>query len=333
MNVWKLTAAGNLVCTEEELRPEEGKRRVRITKVFLNGEDAAIAKGERKVKYPLVPGRYAVGRLADEGGNALFPKNARVLLHSYLPAEDSGAEKRSFDEDDFRLAGRTSDGFLRDFVYAAEDEMTLLPDAVNDEKALLLYYVALAEATVDTLGVKRGEHIAVIGANLIGLFVSRLLIYRQAAPILIDPDKEKLEFAKSRGVYYTSLPGEELMELVGTVTGGRLADGAVFVASAGINDPSLPVRVCGAGRHIAVCGAGGELSLDLGGVTRKRLTVHGVPDGTEELETAINLIANKAVDLSAFHYVTHGADEIKEVLQGWDGHPHGVNDVCLIGLL
>ena len=50
MNVWKLTAAGNLVKQEEEPIPEEGKRRIRITKVFLNHEDGLLCKGRRKVK-------------------------------------------------------------------------------------------------------------------------------------------------------------------------------------------------------------------------------------------------------------------------------------------
>ena len=171
MNVWKLTAAGNLVKSEEELVPETGKRRVRITKVFVNHEDALLCRGKRKIKYPLVPGRFATGVIGDDG-SALFPKGTRVLIHSYLPAEDTGAEKRSFCEDDFRILGRTCDGFLRDFVYAREEELTLLPDSVNDEKALLLYCLALAQATVDTLDVKRGEHIAVVGADILGFFVS-----------------------------------------------------------------------------------------------------------------------------------------------------------------
>lgn len=333
MNVWRLTAAGNLMKTEEEAQPGENLRRVRVTKLFVNAEDAAILRGERHVKYPLVPGRFAVGMIADDGGSALFPKNARVLLHAYLPAEDTGVEKCSFFEEEFRIPGRTSDGYMRDFVFAAEENMTPLPDAVNDEKALLLSYVALAQATVDTLDVKRGEHIAVIGANLPGLLLSRLLIYRQAAPILIDSDRARLEFARSRGVYYTAPTDDQLMEFVGTVTGGRLADGVVFIPGAGLDDLELPLRVCAPGRHVALCGLGSDdLALDLNTVVRKGLTIHGVLDGTEELETAINLVANKAVDLSAFRFTMHSMADIDE-LCGTLGTNNAVDELDIINFI
>lgn len=335
MNVWKLTAAGNLVKSEEEIRPQPDKRRVRITKVYVNREDAILFSGKRKIRYPLIPGRYAVGIVYDDGGSPLFPKGARVLLHSHLPAEDTGVEKKSFSEDDFRLMGRTTDGFLRDFVYAREEEMTLLPDAVNDEKALLLYHLALAQATVDTLDVKRGEHIAVVGGDMLGIFVSRLLIYRQAAPILIDASRDRLDFARSRGVYYTSPTDESLMGLVGTVTGGRLADGVVFVTDAGEQDLSLAVSVCAPEKHIAFCGQDEEgHTLPLGEIIKKRLTVHGVPDGTENLEMAINLIANKSIDLSAFRFVTFGAEKLVPLLKELaEGPERPVNEVCIINMV
>ena len=334
MNVWKLTAAGNLVMAEEDLVPEEGKRRVRVTKVFVTHEDALLCRGKRKIRYPLIPGRFATGVISDEG-SALFPKGTRVLLHSYLPALDTGTQKRSFTEDDFRILGKTCDGFLRDFVYAGEDEMTLLPDSVNDEKALLLYHIALAQATVDALDVKRGEHIAVIGGDMLGFFVARLLIYRQAAPILIDSRRDRLDFARMRGVYYTSPTDGSLMGLVGTVTGGRLADGVVFVTDSGETDVSLAVAVCAQDKHLVFCGTGEDaFPLDIASVIKKRLSVHGVSDGTENLETAINLVANKSVDLSSFRFLTFRPDKMVSLLSELAEHPDRPSDeICIINLL
>lgn len=333
MNVWKVTTAGNPVKTEEETHIEEGKRRVRIKKVYVNREDTAIAKGLRKVKYPFIPGRFAVGQIADDGGSALFPKNARVLLHSFLPADETGVEKKSFIEDDFVIPGRTADGYLRDFVNAGEGCLTPIPDAVNDEKALLLPYVALAQATVDSLDVKRGEHIAVIGADLIGLFISRLLIYRQAAPILVDSRDDRLEYARSRGVYYTSRTDDGLMDLVGTVTGGRLADGVVFVTGSGETDISLALNVCAPEKNVVLCGTGGDaLQVDLDLLLRKRLTLRGVTDGTEELETAINLVANKAIDVNKFNYLIYGPDKIIPLLLSI-GKDRPVDEICVCNLV
>lgn len=316
MNVWRLTAANNLERFDEALRPEENKLRVRIKKVYLNSEDALVYCGQRKVKYPLVPGRYAVGIVADENGSAGFSKNTRVLLHNYLPAEDTGVEARTFTEDEFKICGLTEDGFLRDFVYVREEDMTALPDAVSDEKALLLPLLALSKATIETLGVTRGQHIAIIGANILGLFISKLLIYHQAAPLLIDHRKDRLDFARSMGVYYTSLNDEHLMNMVGTLTGGRLSDGAVYVPSAQTGCVDLALSVCAAGKHIAFSGhTAASAPVDMCEVIKKRLTLHGVCDGTDYIETAINLVASKAIDLSFFRTITVSEDEANTLLK------------------
>ena len=141
MNVWRLTAANTIGKEETEPVPEEGKRKIRITKVFVNRSDALLFSGAKKMRYPRIPGRFAVGLIADEG-SAHFPKGARVLLHTAFPAPCDGVEKRDFTEDDILLRGFTADGFLRDFIYVTEDELSLLPESVSDEKALLIQHIA-----------------------------------------------------------------------------------------------------------------------------------------------------------------------------------------------
>ena len=108
MNVWKLTAPGKLERTEaENPAREEGKVRVRVTKVFLNGTDAAIFRGAVETRRPIIPGRYAVGMVAEEGGVSYLPKGTRVLLHAVVEAPDTGTKPKNFAEDDFLLCGRT----------------------------------------------------------------------------------------------------------------------------------------------------------------------------------------------------------------------------------
>lgn len=202
MNVWKLTAANTMQKEAVEPVPEEGKRKIRITKVFVNRSDALLFSGA-KSEIPSHPGRFAVGLIADEGSTH-FPKGARVLVHTAFPAPTDGVEKRDYTEDDILLRGYTADGFLRDFIYVTEDELSLLPESVSDEKALLIQHIALANAAVEKLGLHRGEHVAVIGGSMLGIFICRLLIYRQISPILIDNDAKRIEFAKSCGIYYTA---------------------------------------------------------------------------------------------------------------------------------
>ena len=303
MNVWKLTGAGKLEKTESAIpEPVAGKIKVRVTKVLIGNSDAETYLSSSRIVHPLIPGQFAIGMIAEETENPLFPKGTRVVLHAFVPAPDGGTAKRDFTEDDIEICGQTKDGFLRDLVYLSPEEMTPLPDSVSDNQALLLHHVAFAQATVEALDAQKGQHIAVLGANILGMLVCQMLIYQQAAPVLIDSDAERLNFARNTGVYYSMLADESLVENVGTITGGRLADGAVYVTGASGNDAEIPFRVCARQARIVVSGqppCGVKLDLNL--ALRKQLSVDCISNCIEYLETAINLVANKAVSPERFH--------------------------------
>lgn len=318
MYEWKLTAPEKLERTETENPARaEGKVRVRVTKVFLNGTDAAIYRGTLDAPRPLIPGRYAVGLVAEDGSVSYLPKGTRVLLHSVTALPDSGTKAKNFAEDEFRLRGRTADGYLRDLVNLDPEDVTALPDSVSDEKALLLHHVALAKSAADKLGVKKGQHVAVVGANLLGLLLCQLLIYQQAAPILIDADPERLEFARSCGIYYTMAADENLLENVANVTGGRLVSGAVYMASTRRNDPTIPFTVCAQDANVVLCGFGENLTVDFALPFRKQLSVYCVTHRADNLEAAINLAVSGATDFSAFHFCTEKADAVESILASY----------------
>ncbi len=320
MNVWKLVQAGHLERSElpTPVNDSEELIRVRVKKVFLNNVDAALYHGRIKAKYPLIPGRFAVGNVSDETKHLLFPKGTRVLLHTFRPAPDTGTMKLSFDEDDYEVCGQTTDGYLSEFVLVPPSAMTPLPDRVSDEGALLAHLVALSRTCIDKLGVRRGQHVAVVGANLLGILVCRLLIYQQAAPILIDADPSNLEFAKKCGVYYALPVDAELMENIGNITGGRLVSGAVFVTSAVGNDRSLPFRICARGASVAMCGmAPTNLEFDLEPALKKQISIHCVWNCASQLESAINLLATHAVETANFEPVILDENMLEDFFENY----------------
>lgn len=302
MNLWKLVGPKTLVKSEEPLPgPKPGSVRVRVTKVLLNGQDAALYTGAVRVRYPLIPGRYAVGFVSEEG-NPLFPKGTRVVLHGYRPVPLDGVEKRDFSADDYYACGRTVDGFLTDFVMVSPEDMTELPASVSDERGLLLHHIAAAKEIVDKLAAQKGQHVAVVGADLIGILVCKLLIYQQAAPILVDADRTRLDRARACGIYYTIPDGEDLVEQVASVTGGRLCGGAVYAATATGNRTDAPFELCArGGKTVFFATSMNKVGIDLGLALRKHLTLLCVSHGVRYIPTAINLLANKAVDPSVFH--------------------------------
>lgn len=321
MNVWKLIAANKLIASEAEVPPPQaGKIKVRVSKVLLCAMDASLYAGSPALKNPIIPGRFAVGRVLEDNGNALFPKGARVLLHTFLPVPDSGTEKRDFMQDDYLVCGQTTDGFLRDIVYLSPDEMTPLPDSISNEKALLLHHIALAKASVDKLQVKKGQHIAVVGANILGIFICQLLIYQQAAPILIGSDPNRLNFAHGNGVYYV-LPAEEVSERIVDMTGGRLAGGAIMVSDAE-SDASVPMSVCARESSVVVTGfspSKAKLPLDI--ALRKQIDLHFLSNCADYLEAAINLVVNKAVNIDMFRAVPVQAANLGKALAEYAEHP------------
>lgn len=302
MNVWKLTAPEKL-SRESELTPEpqEGELKVRVTDVLLSTIDACLFNGAVKAPYPIVPGRFAIGRIMNEDGPESLKKGTRVVLHTFPQPEDTGTEKLDFSADGMRIRGQTENGFLRDFVCVRESDVTAVPESLSDEAALVTELVALAKAALDTLNVQKGQHIAVIGGDMLGIIVCRLLIYQQISPILIDNHTDRLEFAKQNGVYYTSYADDSLIDRIAQITGGRLADGAIFVTTSGLQDKSFPFRVSARGTNTVFCGFhAGDLMVNLDLAFRKQIAVYGVADTEDYLPTAVNLLANKAVDLSAF---------------------------------
>ncbi len=335
MYLWKLSGPNKLQRLEAPLpAPEEGKIRVRITKVLLNRVDSLICSGAVKAKYPLIPGRYAVGVVAGESGNPLFPKGTRVVLHSYRAADGDGTAKRDFREEDYSICGRTEDGFLSDFVMVSPDGMSALPASVNDERGLLLYQVAIARRIADKLGTQKGGHVAVVGANMLGILICQLLIYQQAAPILIDSDPKKLEFAKNCGIYYTMPSDDKLLENVASVTGGRLVHGAVFVGSAAGNAPETAFSMCAADSKVVICGNAVEkMQLDLEVAFRKHLTIFCVNHGAGYLKNAINLMANKAVDPTAFRAEVIRPNAVSELLLRYGSGLHADFAIHIVDLL
>lgn len=316
MNVWKLLSANHLVKSEEPA-PEvkEGQLKIRITKVLVNRVDAMIFNGSFKVTYPVIPGRFAVGRIAESGAEG-YEKGQRVLLRTFIDEEDTGTAKKDFTIDDYEVCGQTTDGFFQDFVITRPDNVVCLPESVHDNEALLIELVALAKAALDALEVSKGDHIAVIGGDILGIILGKLLIYQQISPILIDNHTNRLQFAKECGIYYTSFADDNMVESVAEITGGRLADGAIFVTSSGTNDKSLPFKVLAKNTKAAYAGFHGyEFSVDLDVALRKQISIFGVTNGEEYLSTAINLLANKAIDLSSFRFIAFEASETEKTYE------------------
>ena len=317
MKVWKILSPKILA---EEERPDvissPTQAKVKITKVLISYPEIREYNGTSGNKHPRVPGMFAVGVVAEAGPECVkVEKNARVYINGTRPCgECADCRKGKKENCAFpKISGVNTDGYLRDFVIAEEEDLFPLPPSVNDKEALYAGVISLCENVVDRLDVPKGTHVAVIGAGETGNILSQLLIYHQAVPVLIDRDENKLETASKCGIYYTLKADENLAKNLSEITGGRMAEACVYTAFCGIT-PDLPFELTAARGKVIYAGLEfPEIGVKLKSALDKKLTVTGTTDEFAQISAAINLLVNKAVDFSPFLSDEENAADLAEV--------------------
>lgn len=308
MKVWQIVVPNQIQRAKApDLVSRSDRVKIKITKALVSESDVAVYAGLTGAKYPVVPGRFAIGQVTETAEDSFMHKGDRVYLADVV--EDENAP------DGLRIAGESMSGFYRDFASAGADEAYVLPASVSDEAAFLIDAVAMAEHVVDEMHVGVGQHVLVVGGGLYGNVLCQILIYHRAVPILADNNAERLARAKKSGIYYTFPNDETLRENVLRVTGGKLADAAVYLAFSNKSEPSVLFSLVARGAYVAFCSLFGKpLSVNIGNALRNNVTIKGVTESREFVPAAINILANKAVNFSEFPYRTFAEEQIPELL-------------------
>lgn len=316
MKAWHLLAPRELKEFEQnDDAPAEGEAKIKIFNVLLNSFDYMLYDGSVETTYPFTPGRFAVGKVVALGENAdSIEKGNRVFIDPLFPDKQfKGDSTPLLGMNSTKLAGQTCDGFLTPSVTVNADNLYALPDSVSNESALYTYMVALAESALDKIGELKGKYIAVVGATALGIILCQLLVYYQAVPILIDSRTTRLESAKQCGVTYAFLNDETLDSNVNEITGAAFADGAVYVAAGNAVVNAVAFRVTAPEKNVVFCGfAPDSLQVNLEIALKKQLHLVCVSSAADNIASAINLLANKAVDVSRFNCRTYMLDDVEK---------------------
>ena len=309
MKIWQLATPENLQRqTVPDLKLSTGLAKIKITKALVSESDVAVFAGISKVKYPVIPGRFALGQVTETDEYTFMQKGDRVYL---APATDMETAHLGFVRH-----GKDANGYYCDFVLAGADDAYVLPPTVSDDAAFLIDPVALAERVVDEMNVTVGQHILVLGGGLYANILCQILIYHRAVPILADNNAERLARAKKCGIYYTFPYDDNLRENVMSVTGGKLADGAIYLALNNKSEPSSIFSFVANGAFVAFCSLDEKpLTVNLEYALKNNLTVKGITDARDFVTTAINILANKAITLNFFPAQNYSEQELPELLQ------------------
>ena len=318
-----LTAVGR-VELQERPEPEAppGWVVVAVESASLCGTDAHQYDGRIDTPFPRVPGHDFAGRVEAVGqGVDDGLVGAPVAVKPSLPCGQCAdcSAGRLLDCRSKKLIGLWSDGCLTEKVAVPQVNLVPRPDGVEAWQASLLEPLAVGLNTVDRLGIRLGETVAVLGQGPIGLALTRLCALSGAGRLIVT-DAREAPFRVSRAYGATDcvdVTKQDVKEAVADLTGGVGAD--IVIETSGFPASSAValdlVRKEGKLAHI---GWANDLPpLPVIPIMAKTLTVFGVGGngGRGQYERSLELVRARRVDLEPM--VTHrfGLADIAEAFE------------------
>ena len=316
MKGWKITAPSTI--SEQEIvetTDSSALSKVKITKALITLSDVLSFKGEIESNN-VVLGRAGIGIVAEAGANLFgLEKGQYVYVEAHKSCTEcynckSGLSKCS----NMQIAGEDYDGFLRDFVSSPPEKLFVLPESVPKLDALFIKDISLAIAVVDKLGIQKGDYVAIVGANDFGNILAQLLIYYQAVPIVMTINEEDYKIAKDSGIYYVLGQEDNWNKEVMSITSGRLTKSVVY-----ISDCNIPIAKAFAlaSHNASVAFTGTSYknnAVSFSQAIKKQLNILCINGGFENTAASINLLANKAINLSHLKLDTSTYDAVPATL-------------------
>ena len=291
--------------------------KVKITKALITLADVLRYNGEIECE-DVVLGSSGIGVISETEANLFgLEKGKHVYIEPIRECNEcyncvSGATNKC---SDLQVAGENFDGFLSDFCSVDAGKLFILPDSVPDLEALFINHISLAISVVDKLGIQKGDYVAIVGANNFGNILAQLLIYYQAVPIIVSNNEEDVKIAKASGIYYALGPNDNWQKEVVQITSGRLTKSVVY-----ISDCDIPVAkafsLASYNACIAYTGTSYKnTSISFAQAVKKQLDILCITNSFGNTAASINLIANKAINLSHLKLDTASYDSVPQVME------------------
>ena len=255
--------------------------KVKITKCYITKKDIDVYNGTEKCVLPYMPSKIAVAQITELLNDSnYFTKGQKV----YLDAEEH----------------KNDVGFLKEFAVVPKSSVHILPNNVTEYEALYIHHLALAISIIDELKIDKGEYVAIVGGSVLGNLVGQLLSYYKAVPILIDLDESNLDIARKTDIYYSIPITKNLEKEINDITGARKCNKVIYITDNDINF-DYAVKLTNKNANIAVSGiTQTKQKLNLNSALSNNLNIKFITNGKSNIGTAINLLVQKAINLSHF---------------------------------
>jgi 2-desacetyl-2-hydroxyethyl bacteriochlorophyllide A dehydrogenase len=299
------------------VEPGHGEIQVRVVLAGVCGTDTHLLTGHSFYlehgfqTYPFVFGHEYTGVVSAVGvGVHDIAVGDRVVGHTMVPCHRCDNCQRSRPQLCRHLAEvglRFIQGAAAEFVTVPEFAVTVLPESVSFEAAVLVEPSVAAYRAGSRMGLRAVDRVAVIGSGTLGLLA---LLYAKLVAGRVDVigvSEQELAFARELGADAIWTPD----------TLGDQTYTAVIEASGSPRGFQTAVEIADLGARIAVVGLPpNPVQVDQTALALKDLTVHGVLHGLDCYEDVVALLASGAVDPRPLIAQVVGPDQALAVLSG-----------------
>lgn len=271
--------------------------KVKITDVALCLNDIFTYNGRYDIAYPIIPGQQALGIVSeflnDTNG---FNQGERVFIIPHVKCGNcsnclSNSVKNCLN---LKSYGRDINGFLRDFAVVPAENLVVLPENISNNDADFINSIAICINALNALQAKAGDHIVILGADIIGTIIAQLAVFYHLVPIVIDDSDARLENLNQFGITYLLNSYDKGIEkTIINITGGKLAECVVIPP---FYDTELDATAFASkGGKIAVVNLSLPYNINIQEISSKQISLFGVSNGLGSFKAAINMIVNKTV--------------------------------------
>lgn len=207
-------------------KPGPGQVLIRVTHSGICGTDYKIYSGAIPVRYPRIMGHEMIGVVVEANGGDARP-GQRVIIDPelYCGACFHCRIGQTHLCPKGQLLGRDSNGGFAEFLTAPAGQVFPLPDAVDDQAAVLIQVLTTCLHAQRLTPIFAGESVAVLGLGVTGQLHAQIAKARGASPLIgITRSADKRELAAKMGADLTFPGGPEAVQKVREATSGRGAD-------------------------------------------------------------------------------------------------------------
>jgi 2-desacetyl-2-hydroxyethyl bacteriochlorophyllide A dehydrogenase len=299
-------------------QPRKGQVLIRIDRVGLCGTDYHIFAGRHPyLSYPRVIGHELAGRVVAAPSDSRFREGQLVAINPYLSCGTCIGCRNGRPNACVRVQvlGVHTDGGMCELLSVPE-RAVIEATGLTPDQAAMLEFLAVGAHAVGRGAVVPGDRVLVVGAGPIGIATGLFAMLEGGTVTLVDRRHARLEYARKHlGFQDVLLADEELIETLGTKTGGEMFD-VVFEATGSIESMGRSLAYLATGGALVFVGvAPGEVILSDPEFHRREATLLASRNAlTEDFERVISAIKGGLIPTAALQTHSVAAEEIPQRL-------------------